>query len=94
MTKESRPCLVMGRAVALALALPLAGCQAPAPRHGQSPCADGGSRCAAAAAPDGQRAVRRGFRIVRARWLKRTNKESGQPDIGIQAEWAPVTEQR
>jgi hypothetical protein len=40
------------------------------------------------------RQVRRGHRIQRARWLARRNKESGLPDIGIQAEWAPITERR
>ena len=40
------------------------------------------------------RAVRRGYRIIRSHWLEKTNKESGVPDIGIQAEWAPVVEQR
>ena len=40
------------------------------------------------------RAVRRGYRIIRSHWLKKINKESGVPDIGIQAEWAPVVEHR
>lgn len=40
------------------------------------------------------REVRRGYRIVHAQWQERINKESGLPDIGIQAEWAPVVEQR
>jgi len=26
--------------------------------------------------------------------MERTNKESGAPDIGIQAEWAPFSERR
>lgn len=38
--------------------------------------------------------VRKGHRIIRYHWLEKTNKESGVPDIGIQAEWAPVVEQR
>jgi hypothetical protein len=38
------------------------------------------------------RSVRKGHRIIRADWLEKTNKESGVPDIGIQAEWAPVVE--
>ena len=38
--------------------------------------------------------MRRGHRIVRAHWLKRDNKESGQPDISIQAEWEAITERR
>ena len=40
------------------------------------------------------RAVRRGYRIICSHWLEKTNKESGVPDIGIQAEWAPMVEQR
>ena len=57
-------------------------------------CLGGGQRCAAAQAPAGMRQVRHGHRIQRARWLARRNKESGLPDIGIQAEWAPITERR
>jgi hypothetical protein len=38
------------------------------------------------------RSVRKGHRIIRADWLENTNKESGVPDIGIQAEWAPAVE--
>lgn len=88
MAATSRPGLTLGLAALLTLAVPLAGCR------GESPCADGGSRCAAASAPAGQRAVRHGYRIVHSRWLHRANKESGQPDIGIQADWAPITERR
>ena len=40
------------------------------------------------------RSVRKGHRIIRSHWLEKTNKESGVPDIGIEAEWAPVVEQR
>jgi hypothetical protein len=57
-----------------------------------SVCLDGGRSCAAAQAPAGMRRVRKGHRIIRADWLEKTNKESGVPDIGIQAEWAPVVE--
>lgn len=84
----------LGSLLGLALVLALAGCPWRSSGSGESPCADGGSGCAAANAPAGQRAVRRGFRIVNSRWLNRTNKESGRPDIGIQAEWAPITERR
>jgi len=35
-----------------------------------------------------------GHRIVRVRWIERTNKESGVPDIGIQADWVAITERR
>ena len=36
----------------------------------------------------------KGHRFIRARWVERINKESGMPDIGIEAEWAPITEMR
>ena len=59
-----------------------------------SPCRDRGWSCAAAQAPAGLRSVRKGDRILRSHWLEKTNKESGVPDIGIQAEWAPLVERR
>lgn len=59
-----------------------------------SACRGGGQACAAARVPEGMREVRRGYRIVNAQWQERINKESGLPDIGIQAEWAPVVERR
>ena len=59
-----------------------------------SPCRDGGRSCAAAQAPAGLRGVRKGYRIIRSQWMDKTNKESGVPDIGIKAEWAPVVEHR
>jgi hypothetical protein len=40
------------------------------------------------------RAVRRGYRIGRYHWLRRVNRESGVPDVGIQAEWLPTRERR
>jgi hypothetical protein len=40
------------------------------------------------------RKVLKGHRFVRARWVERINKESGIPDIGMEAEWAPITEMR
>lgn len=40
------------------------------------------------------RAVRRGYRLGRYRWLQRINRESGVPDVGLQAEWLPLREQR
>ena len=73
----------------LAALLLVAGCSAQ-----PSVCRDGGRSCAAAQVPAGMRAVRRGYRIIRSHWLEKTNKESGMPDIGIEAEWAPVAEQR
>jgi hypothetical protein len=57
-------------------------------------CADGTSNCAAAQAPAGMRQVRRGHRMVNAEWMERSNLESGGADIGLNAQWAPVTEQR
>lgn len=59
-----------------------------------SPCRDGGRSCAAAQAPAGLRGVRKGYRILRSHWLEKTNRESGVPDIGIQAEWTPLVERR
>lgn len=40
------------------------------------------------------RQVLKGHRIVRSRWMEKTNKESGAPDIGIKADWAPITERQ
>lgn len=61
---------------------------------GASPCANGSSSCAAAQAPPGLRQVRKGHRMIRTHWLDKTNRESGAPDIGIQADWAPIRETR
>jgi hypothetical protein len=36
------------------------------------------------------RAELRGHRIHRYHWLRRLNRESGDPDVGIQAEWVPI----
>ena len=94
MSRQGQRGLTLNLTAALPLALLLTGCPADAPRSSDSPCADGGSGCAAARAPAGQRTVRHGYRIVNSRWLSRTNKESGQPDIDIQADWAPITERR
>ena len=38
------------------------------------------------------RPVRRGYRIGRYHWLRRNNRESGVPDVGLQAEWHPIRE--
>jgi hypothetical protein len=57
-------------------------------------CLKGRSSCAAAEAPAGMRQVFKGHRMVRAEWIEKTNKESGVPDIGVKAEWAPITETR
>ena len=72
----------------------LAGCGIQEEQSGSSACVNGGNSCAAAQAPPGMRQVLKGHRFVRARWVERTNKESGVPDIGTEAEWAPTTETR
>ncbi|MFM7087512.1 MAG: hypothetical protein ACKOXO_11065 [Cyanobium sp.] len=69
-------------------------------RHGEAgrpdagPCLHGGRSCALADVPPGHRAVLRGHRMVRLRWLPRRNRESGVPDVGLQAEWAPLLDHR
>lgn len=75
----------------LILVMLLAGCGS---RGRGSPCLDGGSRCAAAEAPPGMRAALRGHRIQRYRWLQRPNRESGGPDVGLQADWQPIHQRR
>jgi hypothetical protein len=40
------------------------------------------------------RQVLKGHRIVRAQWMEKSNKESGVPDIGIQAVWKPIIDRR
>jgi hypothetical protein len=80
--------------VVVLIALALTGCSRQPAAPGMGPCAGGETSCAAAAAAPGLRQVRRGHRIVRARWIERINKESGAPDIGIQADWAPIRERR
>lgn len=81
--------------IALSLGvLLLAGCGFQGERSGSSACKDGGNSCAAANASPGMRQVLKGHRFVRARWVERTNKESGVPDIETEAEWAPITETR
>ncbi len=72
----------------------LAGCGIQGEQSGSSACVNGGNSCAAAHASPGMRQVLKGHRIVRARRVERTNKETGVPDIGTEAEWAPITETR
>jgi len=36
------------------------------------------------------RQVFKGYRMVRARWVEKINKESGLPDLGVNAQWAPI----
>jgi hypothetical protein len=85
---------------ALGVALLLMGLLTPGcrrlgdPPDGSGACLNGGSSCAAAAAAPGLRQVRKGHRMIRTHWLQKTNKESGVPDIGIQADWAPIRELR
>lgn len=81
--------------VALGLGLLLlGGCGIQADPSASSACRDGGTSCAAARAPEGMRQVFKGHRIVKTRWVARINKESGAPDIGMKAEWEPITERR
>jgi hypothetical protein len=61
---------------------------------GRGACLDGRRLCAAAEAPPGMRVVRRGYRIGRYHWLRRANRESGVPDVGIEAEWLPTLDSR
>lgn len=78
-------------ALALAIATALVGCGRP---HGGGACLDGGSRCAASDVPSGMRAELRGHRLRRYHWVRRLNRESGDPDVGIQAEWVPIRVRR
>jgi len=81
--------------VALCLGLLMVGgCGIQADRPVSNACRDGGNSCAAAQAPAGMRQVLKGHRIVRSRWVEKTNKESGAPDIGMTAKWEPITERR
>ena len=81
--------------VALCLGvLLLAGCGIKGDPSASSACRDGGTSCAAAQTPAGMRQVLKGHRIVKAQWVEKTNKESGAPDIGMKAEWEPITERR
>jgi hypothetical protein len=91
-TVNTRPAALTQAVVLIGLAL--AGCSREHATPGMGPCAGARTSCAAAAAAPGLRQVRHGHRIVRTRWIERTNKESGAPDIGIQAEWAPFSERR
>lgn len=81
--------------VALCLGLLLIGsCAIHADKPGSSACRDAGNSCAAAQAQPGMRQVLKGHRIVRAKWVEKTNKESGAPDIEMKGEWEPFTERR
>jgi hypothetical protein len=84
-------------AALLGSALLLVGCSLAAdgpplatPAPGPSPCRDGSRRCAAAAAMSGSRSLRRGHRIHRYRWIPKINRESGEADVGLQADWQPT----
>ena len=81
---------VLATPFALVLLLGACGIQGQGERKG--PCLNGGSSCAAAKAPQGMRQVLKGYRMVKTQWVQKTNKESGVPDIGVKAQWAPVTE--
>lgn len=78
--------------VALCLGLLLMGsCGIHADKSGSSGCRDGGNSCAAVQAPPGMRQVLKGHRIARAKWVEKTNKESGAADIEMKGEWEPIT---
>jgi len=84
-----------GAVLATPLALVLLGsCGTQPPQAQRGACLNGGSSCAAAAAPPGMRQVLKGHRIVGAEWMEKTNRESGVPDIGIRAQWEAFTERR
>lgn len=84
-----------GQALVLLLSMSLAGCAASVrDTSGRGVCLDGSSRCAAAETPPDMRAELRGYRIRAYQWLRRHNRESGVPDVGIQAEWVPIRERR
>lgn len=72
----------------------LSGCPQRAQPPQSNACFDGSPSCAAAEAPRGMRHVLKGHRMVRAQWVQKNNRESGAPDIGLQAEWEPLTERQ
>lgn len=79
------------RRVALCLGILLiGGCGIAADPSATGACRDGGKSCAADQTPPGMRQVLKGHRMVKARWVKKTNKESGVPDIGVEAQWEPI----
>ena len=83
-----------GLATPLALALLLGACGIQGQGAREGACRNGGTSCAAAEAPQGMRQLLKGHRMVKTQWVKKTNRESGVPDIGVKAEWEPVTERR
>jgi hypothetical protein len=90
---------MQSRAPGVNLLLPLilvvrAGCSGQGRRWADGACRDGTANCAAAQAPAGMRQLRRGHRMVSTEWVERPNRESGGPDIGLKARWAPVSERR
>lgn len=84
----------MKRVVLCLWVMLLPGCGGQGHPSAFSPCRDGGISCAAAKTPVGMRQVLKGHRIVRAQWMEKSNKESGVPDIGIQAVWKPIIDRR
>jgi hypothetical protein len=78
-------------ALSLALTLLLGGCETLNKPEEETVCLNGGSLCAAADAPPGMRKVLKGHRMTETKWIEKTNKESGMPDIGMTAEWQPIT---
>ncbi len=84
----------MRAVAAISLLLLLGSCDIHKQSTGESACLNGGSACAAAEAPPGMRKVFKGHRMTKTEWLEKTNKESGVPDIGIKAQWEPLTERQ
>lgn len=70
----------------------LSGCAPGLNLSHTSPCQDGSRRCAAAHAPKGMRSVYKGYRMIKAQWMNTMNRESRASDIGVKAQWAPMTE--
>jgi hypothetical protein len=87
-----RALAVLATPLALVSLLGACGIQGQGAREGA--CLNGGTSCAAAEAPQGMRQVLKGHRMVKTQWVQKTNKESGAPDIGVKAEWEPVSERR
>lgn len=38
------------------------------------------------------RSVYKGYRMIKAQWMNTMNRESRASDIGVKAQWAPMTE--
>jgi hypothetical protein len=79
----------------LLVPLLLSGCSSVPPTAAEaSACRGRQSTCAATDAQPGLRESFRGHRLVRMRWLNKANRESGEADIGIQADSQAIQLQR